>query len=150
MRERFNKKLTGKANWFKKKKKTNNEETETCETHYRGVFAPKNETRNKPRLSCAKQKVKATGKETQATTVMFVPRTPGGELIARLKMAEEELGLVLGDKVKLVERTGKMLKRMLNTTNPPDNTTCSRPSCLVCSQAEEGGGGNCRARNITY
>ena len=81
---------------------------------------------------------------------MFVPRTSGGELIARLRQAEEELSLVLGDKVKLVERTGKMLKRMLNTTNHPDNTFCSRPSCLVCSQAEEGGGGNCRARNITY
>ena len=80
---------------------------------------------------------------------MFVPRTPGGELVRRLREAEVELSKITGEKIKLVERSGKMLKRILRTTNPTQES-CSRQDCLPCNEAEEGGVGQCKLRNITY
>ena len=94
-------------------------------------------------------KNKARGKDPAA--IMFVPRTPSGELIRRLREAEEQLHDVTGgEKVKLVEKSGGMLKRILNTTNPARVDNCGRPNCLPCSQAGEGDGGQCKKRNITY
>ena len=80
---------------------------------------------------------------------MFVPRTPGGELVTRLRQAEEEISRVVGNRIKLVERSGMMLKGILTKSNPHSGEKCGRTFCLVCNGGEEGGG-DCRWRSVTY
>ena len=135
VKARFVKKLTSRTNWFRKG---------------RGNKIEKKE-KGKPKYNRKKIRESKARKEIEPVTVMFVPRTPGGALISRLRKVEEEISQVTGDKVKLVERSGKMLKRMLQITDPEGNSSCQRPTCLVCCNAvDEKDVGKCRKRNITY
>ena len=80
-------------------------------------------------------------------TVLFCPRTPNGELAIRLRKAEMEIEVITGDKIKIVERAGIMIKNILVKSNPWAGSPCGRPDCLVCPQENAG---NCRKRNCTY
>ena len=132
---RYKKKLMGKSNWFKNEKKESNEE---------GVNFEKNKPGSK------KTKVRNNNmKESSPVSVIFVPRTPGGELVTRLRQAEAELYNVTGDKIKFVEKSGAMLKNILHKNNPHAGESCGRLACLVCSGGAEGSG-DCKSRNITY
>ena len=81
-------------------------------------------------------------------TVLFIPRTQNGELARRMRQAETDLEKLTGFKVKIVEKAGTMIKRIVTNSNPWAGGPCGRPECLVCKH--ENGGGNCRKRNITY
>ena len=124
------KKLTAKMNWFKKK---GNKEEKKVDGNRRG-----------------RKKGSPPAKELEPVTVMFIPRTPGGELLTRLRKAEEELSTVTGDRVKLVEKSGKMLKRSVVVTDPTAGSNCGREKCLVCHQGDEKDAGRCKKRNVTY
>ena len=52
-----------------------------------------------------------------------------------------------GDKIKIVERAGTMVKRILHKSNPWAGGNCGRGACLICRQEK---GGDCKKRNITY
>ena len=116
----------------------------------------------KPRRDMNKPgyKSSATGRKTkkesgkarpppQIKSVLFVPRTEGGELLQRLREEERKLADISGYRVKLVERPGTQISRILCQRNPWAGDDCGRPDCLVCGDGEEGGG-DCRRRNITY
>ena len=81
-------------------------------------------------------------------TVLFVPKTPGGILAKLMREAEEEIEKLTGDRVKVVERAGTMIKRILSKSNPWAGESCGRTECLVCRYEE--GGGDCMRRNATY
>ena len=55
---------------------------------------------------------------------------------------------LLGDRVKIVEKAGTMVKRILTKSDPWAGGQCGRQHCLICSTEE--GGGDCRRRNVTY
>ena len=134
------KKLTEKTSWYKNKPANNEAEKLEPESNRRN--------RKKPSKNYNKKK---QGQDRDPAAIMFVPRTPGGELIRRLREAEEQLHSVTGGrKVKLVEKSGKMLKRILNVTNPDRTDNCSREKCFPCSKAGEGEGAMCKKRNVTY
>ena len=80
---------------------------------------------------------------------MFVPRTPGGELITRLREAELEISKITGNSVTFVEKNGNMIKGMLIKANQWAGENCGRSNCLVCHKGQERGG-DCRRRNILY
>ena len=146
--KRYLKKLTEKTSWFKNKEKQEDEigEDEVERNVRAGASRPPGaKFKPKPKKKSGK------GQDKQPTAVMFVPRTPGGELVNKLREAEEQLCSVTGGrKIKLVEKSGNMIKRSLNTTNKTKVEHCCRENCLPCTQAEEGGGGQCKKRNITY
>ena len=132
---RYKKKLLEKNNWFKKTKIEGEDKT-----------GDKNTSKNRGEKGLAR-KVKS-GANTTPLAVLFVPRTPNGELAKKLRQAEEDIEKLTGDRIKIVEKAGIMLKRVLHKSNPWAGGPCSRPDCLVCSH--EKGGGNCQKRNITY
>ena len=84
---------------------------------------------------------------TTPITVLFVEKTPGGELAKRLREAEAEVEKITGDRIKIVERAGVMLKSLLHKANPWEGAQCGRGDCLVCRQDN---GKSCRQRNVTY
>ena len=126
---RYKKKIMAKTNWYKNKAKR--------------------------RSSCKEEKgrskTKSKGKKsttTQVKAVLFVPRTKGGELAKRLRTEEENLEGITGYRLKIVERSGKQVRREFCKSNPWAGTPCQRTGCLVCEQ--EGGEGGCRKRGILY
>ena len=131
---RFKKKLTAKTNWFKKDKK--NEMTEKV---------AKKKTNNRV---FKKTEMTAAWANTSPVAVLFVAKTPGGELAKRLRLEENEIERMTGDRIKIVERAGVMVKRILHKSNPWAGGNCGRGACLICRQ--EKGGGDCKKRNITY
>ena len=52
-----------------------------------------------------------------------------------------------GLKIKIVERTGTNLKKVLQRSNPFKNRLCARQDCFVCTT---GGQGPCGALGVTY
>ena len=131
--QRYKKKLLDKNKWFKKKRNEQEEKTEST--------APKKRKNDGAG-------VKGKRDEKTPLTVLFVPKTQGGELAKRMRLAEQEIEALTGDRIKVVERAGTMLKRILSKSNPWAGGQCGRENCLVCRYEE--GGGDCRRRNATY
>ena len=87
---------------------------------------------------------------------IFVPSTPGGELMKRMKKVinnESKAGV----KFKLVEVGGRTLKSSLQTSNPTGTPACQDIDCICCSTQGEGtrvkrkmGGSQCRISNVNY
>ena len=81
-------------------------------------------------------KKKKSKEGASSTTVMFVPRTPNGELAKRLKLMDTKLADIMQDKLKFVERDGMKLQNILHRLNPWENVKCSRKGCLICSNPD--------------
>ena len=56
-----------------------------------------------------------------------------GELARKLRLAEEAIEKITGHRIKIVEKAGTMLKRVLHKSNPWAGGPCGRPDCLVYS-----------------
>ena len=82
---------------------------------------------------------------------MFVPATPGGELVKQLQENEEKMKEGTSrKKIKFVERGGTTVKDMLCRNNPWGKRKCGRDECLVCPDGKEGMGGECRREGVLY
>ena len=96
---RFKKKLTAKTNWYKKDKRT-----ESSEQNH------KKETNLKKGFKKAWVSGNGKNKDNSPIAVLFVEKTPGGELAKRLRSEENEIVRMTGDRIKIVERSGNMVK----------------------------------------
>jgi hypothetical protein len=76
-------------------------------------------------------------------SVMFVQPTEGGELRRKIQQIAKRNKV----KVKVVERAGMTVKKMLQRSNPFGKDKCERPDCVVC---EYGKPGECRSRGCGY
>ena len=76
-------------------------------------------------------------------SAMFVPATPGSEL---RRLIEEEVEST-SIKIRIVERAGVRVKRMLQKNDPFKDKTCNEDNCFICSTTGEG---KCRKSGITY
>ena len=119
------KKLLGKARWFKEKKK-----------------------RGKEKRRKKNQRQSEAKKPPEIVTVMFVPQTPGGALSKRLKIVENEISKLTGERVKIVERGGTQVKQILHKSNPWSQGFCGRENCLPCLHGD--GKQNCFEKNVVY
>ena len=134
LKKREKKKLLAKTNWYKTGKKEENNDTE-C----KGQKGRKGSGKNKQRIQ---------ENEIQPSAVIFVPRTPHGELATRLREVETEMQKVGKTKVKIVEESGDMAKSLVHKANQWAGDNCQREKCLVCKDG--GRNGDCRRRNVTY
>ena len=136
-------KLNGKSSWFKNKPVDKDEEKQK-----------KKESRE--RLDKEKMKKVAGDKEKKwgdPKAVMFIPYTPNSELAKELRKVEDMMEAMSGMRIKIVEKTGVQLKRILVKTNPWAGTDCLREDCLPCQTREEtseGKGKSCSKRNVLY
>ena len=76
-------------------------------------------------------------------SVIFVPATPTSELRKRYEKVVKETGLG----IRVVEKSGRMMKSIVQRNNPFASRKCrDSDTCMVCSN----GGGQCRRENVTY
>ena len=80
-------------------------------------------------------------------SVLFVPRSTGSKLCKMLRAEEQKLTEITGYRIKVVERSGDQIRRILCKKDPFEGAPCGRETCMVCKPE---GKGNCRRRNITY
>ena len=88
----------------------------------------------------------------QPASVLFVPRTSGGQLLTLLRKAEgnlQNLSTSKYIKVKIIEEGGMKLKYMLVKSDPWKETGCHLPHCTVCT-SDKPQYGSCRIRSIVY
>ena len=75
--------------------------------------------------------------------VYFVDATPGSQLADLCRKEFERAGL----KIKVVERSGRSVKRTLVKSNPFKKRGCGQDGCQVCAL---GGDVDCKARGVHY
>ena len=88
-----------------------------------------------------------TSPSLKVKSVVFVPRTPSSKLAKLLRAEEQRLAVTTGYRVKIQERSGTQLRRILCSKSPLPTIPCGRDSCLMC---KVDGSGDCRRRNILY
>ena len=64
-----------------------------------------------------------------------------------LRQAEKQMANMLGDTIKIVEKSGVTLRRVLHKSNPWAGVNCGRENCLPCRSGDEK---DCTRRNILY
>ena len=69
-------------------------------------------------------------------TVLFVPQTRKGELAKRLQKVEDDIAKVTGSRVRVMERAGTMVRRILHKSNPWAGGDCGRKKCLPCANSD--------------
>ena len=120
------KKLTGKSEWFRKEKNTD-QELDREERDERVL--------NKYLMDGNNQEAgNVNNKEIPTRTVLFVENTKGGELAKRLREVERKTQNMMGFKTKIVEGVGSKLKNLLPNSNSWKGAGCAREGCIPCAQ----------------
>ena len=139
---RFRKKVLGKSEWFRTKRKKEEEagsypelqgSSKQPQAQYRGRYRGQMQA----------------GGAVKTRTVLFVEHTPCGELASRLRDLLKRTEPALGFRIKVVERAGMPLARQFPLTNLFGGAPCGRETCVTCQQ----GGENlpqCTKRNLVY
>ena len=128
--QRYKKKLVGKTTWFRS-------EEEKMAGNWQESNTADRKQNQKPRLQYQ-----------DPVSVLFVDRSPEGQLITRLREKEREMQTVSGRKVKLVEKTGDQLKSLIWKSDPLGGIECWDLDCVVCQEETERQ--ICRKKNVVY
>ena len=138
---RYKKKVTGKSDWFKARRKPGTAEKETAKPHH---------SNGEGRRKQGSGSYSPQGRDIKTRTCLFVEHTPRGELAGRIREVLHQNEHILGFRVKVVERAGTPLSRQFPLTNLFGGVQCGRQDCTTCTQ---GGGGDlpqCTKRNLLY
>ena len=130
-------KMMEKNNWYKKTPDTNVEDQHRTQS-------PSGQGSGRPGLR-HKQQLQA---KIAPTAVMFIPRTPEGKLLTRLREIEHKLSGI-SRPVRLVEEAGTKLLESLCRGDPWEKTHCQRDQCTTCAPSW-GKVGDCRKKNVVY
>ena len=143
---RTRKKLTGKTNWFKNKKKDEAEDMER-----------RKETMERRRCMQPGEKkpiMYKNGEEhMEPMAVIHVPCTPNSGLIDELREGEAQMTRITGVRFKFEEKAGMQLSRVICKTDPWAGQDCERVDCPMCEttmQVEGAKGQDCSKRNVLY
>ena len=117
MGNRVKKKLLAKTNWYKKRTREATEQE-----------GGKRQAKRSSHIN----KEKPEGEEKPPTAVIFVPRTPNGELASLLREEEKLVQKFSRTRVKIVEETGEMAKALVHKANHWAGENCEREECFVC------------------
>ena len=79
---------------------------------------------------------------------IFIPATPGSELLKVMRRVAEEEGKE-GIRFNIIETGGKTLKREFQKSNPTATPGCAKNDCLCCAE-RRGKGGQCHKANVNY
>ena len=116
----------------------NNIKSNPIRTLYRG------KEMNTPRQRMERSKKKKNWyREGGSESVMFIPATPKSELANRIR-EEVDLSEL---KIRVVEKPGTKIKRLLQKNDPNKQQVCRDEKCFVCTTTKDG---NCRKTGITY
>ena len=118
---RIRNKLIGKSNWFRKGRKS----------------AQQEESKKARNGKVGRKKDQPTTPWTAPRSVLFVEQTNGGELATKLRELLVRIEPVLGFKIKVVERCGTTIKDSFPQAALWEGTKCGRESCITCEQGGE-------------
>ena len=80
-------------------------------------------------------------------SVMFIPATPDSELRKKLQEEVDRKGF----RIKVVEKSGTRLVRLLQNNDPFKRKSCRDAQwCMVCKGEDGEEGGDCRESGVTY
>ena len=114
---RVRKKLLARTNWFKKRRRKDDQDPNTR------------------RSGCGVKGAQRGGSvEPEQKTVLFVEQSPGGELAKRIRESLRRMEPTLGFKVKVVERTGRSLGSKFPLNNLWAGVKCGCEDCVTCEQ----------------
>ena len=130
-RSRLKKKLLGKTDWYKKKRKPDPE----APVLRRSLKAKKEE---KPKIT-----------SVPTSSVMFVGYSPNGELAKNLREEMLNIEKQLGFRFRIVEKCGTPLKLLFSPSKLWEGVQCGRDTCIPCKQGGEVIQ-NCTRRSIVY
>ena len=82
-------------------------------------------------------------KDGKSESVMFVNATPN----ERLKKKIEQLAKKHKMKIKVVERRGNTMKKLIQKSDPFNRIKCNEDDCIIC---REGMDVDCRKRGVVY
>ena len=121
LQSRAKKKLLGKSNWYKEKRKADE-------------IDEKDDSPSKTRKGNKGERIekKEQHGEIVWNSVMFVPYTWDGELVRRLRAVETKMGPLTGWRIKFIERAGVKLVDMLHKADPWAGEDCQRSKCTLC------------------
>ena len=77
-------------------------------------------------------------------SVIFIPATPKGELRKKMQKRIDESDM----SIKVIEKTGCTLKRILQKTSIAEKKECQDKECMICKTSRKKG--FCRKEGITY
>lgn len=75
--------------------------------------------------------------------VMFIPSTPNSELRKEMQTYIDSSD----SKIKVIERSGTKMIRLLQKNDPFNDTECRKDDCFVCTTSKSG---NCRTSGVIY
>ena len=82
-------------------------------------------------------------KDGKYESVMFVQPTEGGELKRKIQQVAKKNKM----NIKVIERAGMTVKRLLQRSDPFGKGVCERGDCVVCKYGRPG---DCRIRGCGY
>ena len=136
---RTKKKLTEKTNWFRKRKKK--------EIGNLKIGKKKGQNRAGEKRSHGGED------EGRAKAVIYVPHTHGSRLAKAMREKENELEKLTGYRVKIVEKAGDPLERIIVKSNPWSGQDCERGGCFLCQtkqKTEKQSTQSCSKRSAVY
>ena len=140
LQSRTKKKLLGKANWYKNKRKAEDQAEE--------ITSP-----TKSRRGNLGEKIQKEQEDIQWNSVMFVPYTWDGGLVKDLRAVEIKMGPLTGWRIKFVERAGVKMVDMLHKADPWQGADCKRDRCKLCDTKQKTGKNttqSCTRRSVIY
>ena len=132
--------LESALNIFDEKWKDNN-------SGKRPIFRPKDWKEEERKEAKERKKLEWSSKGGHIAPI-FVPATPGGELMKTMKKVADREAKE-GIHFKVVEMGGRTLKSELQKSNPIATPGCDEANCLGCTTGR-GKGGQCRRNNVNY
>ena len=112
------------------------------QTGVKPMYRPK-EWRQNERRKEKEEKRRSWYRKGNYSCVIFVPATPGSSLKRLLDEDVKKSGL----RIRIVEKSGMSVKRVLQRSDPFKKRTCERECCFVC---RTGGIGPCDSCGVTY
>ena len=114
----FKNKLLGKTNWYKKRKREEEEEGLGGSKRFKNGDSQIGRRNMKPEEKVANPEGNVRQGRQEPVAVMFVPYTIGSGLAKELREAEEMLYKLTGYRLKIVERSGTTLEMLLHKSDP--------------------------------
>ena len=146
VKDRLEKELIEKESWYKAKEDI--EESPTKRIKLNQEPAPNRKTTSNKNYKKPKNNTNYNIK-----SVMFVPHTTNSGLAKVLREKEETIENVTGDRIKIVERSGRRLEDILSSKDPWKGQDCGRPNCFICSTKSITGkdrNKDCTKKNVLY
>ena len=115
---------------------------ELDQTGVKPMYRPK-EWRQNERRKEKEEKRRSWYRKGNYSSVIFVPATPESSLKRSLDEDVKKSGL----RIRIVEKSGMRVKKVLQRSDPFKKRTCERECCFVC---RTGGRGPCDSFGVTY